>query len=36
MSAVAAEDVQIALPRPGQRIDLTAPDPISDWWSPLG
>jgi L-ascorbate metabolism protein UlaG (beta-lactamase superfamily) len=36
MSAAAAEDVHIALPRPGQRIDLTAPDPISDWWSALG
>ncbi len=36
VSAAAAEDVQIALPRPGQRIDLTAPDPITDWWSPLG
>jgi L-ascorbate metabolism protein UlaG (beta-lactamase superfamily) len=36
MSAAAADDVHIALPRPGQRIDLTAPDPISDWWSALG
>ncbi|HEY0815392.1 MAG TPA: MBL fold metallo-hydrolase [Pseudonocardia sp.] len=35
-SAAAAEDIQIALPRPGQRIDLTAPDPITDWWSALG
>jgi L-ascorbate metabolism protein UlaG (beta-lactamase superfamily) len=35
-SAAAAGDVQIALPRPGQRIDVTAPGPIADWWSPLG
>jgi L-ascorbate metabolism protein UlaG (beta-lactamase superfamily) len=35
-SAAAKEDIQIALPRPGQRIDAAAPDPIADWWSPLG
>jgi L-ascorbate metabolism protein UlaG (beta-lactamase superfamily) len=36
VSAAAAEDIQIALPRPGQRIDVAAPDPIADWWSPIG
>lgn len=36
MSAAAVENVSIALPRPGQRIDVAAPDPIADWWSPLG
>lgn len=36
LSAAAAAAVEIALPRPGQRIDVGTPDPIADWWSRLG
>jgi len=33
--AAAAAGVRLALPRPGQRIDATAPPAESDWWSPI-
>jgi L-ascorbate metabolism protein UlaG (beta-lactamase superfamily) len=36
LTAAAVENIQVALPRPGQRIDVAAPDPIVDWWSRLG
>jgi hypothetical protein len=36
LSAAAGADVRIALPRPGQRIDVRAPDRLVDWWSQLG
>ncbi len=36
LSAAAGAGVQIALPRPGGRIVVAAPDPIADWWSRLG
>ncbi len=35
---VAAErsDVQVVVPRPGQRVDVLAPPPLEDWWSDVG
>jgi len=33
--AAAAAGVRLALPRPGQRIDATAPPAESDWWSSI-
>ena len=34
---VAAEKagVPLAMPRPGERVDAAAPDPLTDWWSPI-
>jgi L-ascorbate metabolism protein UlaG (beta-lactamase superfamily) len=34
-AAAAAAGVRCVLPRPGQRIDATAPPVDSDWWSPI-
>jgi L-ascorbate metabolism protein UlaG (beta-lactamase superfamily) len=36
LSAAAAAGIEIALPRPGQRIDVRAPGAQVDWWSRLG
>ena len=36
LSAAGTADVRIALPRPGQRIDVHAPNAQVDWWSRLG
>ncbi|WP_214407168.1 MBL fold metallo-hydrolase, partial [Pseudonocardia lacus] len=33
--AAAAAGVRLALPRPGQRVDATAPHAEADWWSPV-
>jgi hypothetical protein len=30
-----ARGVTLALPRPGQRIDVTDPPPIDGWWQTL-
>jgi L-ascorbate metabolism protein UlaG (beta-lactamase superfamily) len=31
-----ARDVQLAVPRPGERIDVADPPPVDGWWQALG
>jgi hypothetical protein len=26
----------VAVPRPGERVDVLAPPPLTDWWSEVG
>ncbi|MFC5992863.1 MBL fold metallo-hydrolase [Pseudonocardia hispaniensis] len=33
LRAAAGDGVRLAVPRPGERVDLTAPPPLRDWWS---
>jgi L-ascorbate metabolism protein UlaG (beta-lactamase superfamily) len=35
-TAAAAAGVRIAVPRPGERLDATAPPSPTDWWSAVG
>ncbi|GHE99036.1 Zn-dependent hydrolase [Amycolatopsis deserti] len=35
-SEAKAHDVALAIPRPGERIDVDAPKPIDPWWQPIG
>ncbi|MCW2677280.1 MAG: beta-lactamase domain protein, partial [Modestobacter sp.] len=28
--------VRLAVPRPGERVDVLAPPPLTDWWSEVG
>jgi hypothetical protein len=34
--AAAAAGVRIAVPRPGGRVDATAPPAATDWWTAVG
>jgi L-ascorbate metabolism protein UlaG (beta-lactamase superfamily) len=34
--AAAASDVQVVVPRPGERVDVLAPPPLHDWWTAVG
>ena len=34
--AAAPHDVQVVVPRPGERVDVLAPPPIEDWWTAVG
>lgn len=31
-----AHDVELAVPRPGERVDVSAPPPVDGWWQSLG
>ena len=35
-AAAQAAGVRIAVPRPGERLDATAPPPPTDWWTAVG
>ncbi|HEX2075317.1 MAG TPA: MBL fold metallo-hydrolase [Geodermatophilus sp.] len=35
-AAAERSGVQVAVPRPGERIDALAPPPLVDWWSEIG
>ena len=32
----AAKGVEVAVPRPGERIDVLDPPPVTDWWTEVG
>jgi L-ascorbate metabolism protein UlaG (beta-lactamase superfamily) len=34
--AAAPHDVQVVVPRPGERVDVLAPPPLEDWWTAVG
>jgi L-ascorbate metabolism protein UlaG (beta-lactamase superfamily) len=34
--AAAARDVQVVVPRPGERVDVLTPPPLHDWWTEVG
>nr|WP_246215410.1 MBL fold metallo-hydrolase [Modestobacter muralis] len=34
--AAAAHDVQVVVPRPGERVDVLNPPPLQDWWTEVG
>jgi len=34
--AAAARDVQVVVPRPGERVDVLSPPPLEDWWTEVG
>ncbi|WP_245691873.1 MBL fold metallo-hydrolase [Geodermatophilus telluris] len=34
--AAAARGVQVVVPRPGERVDVLAPPPLTDWWTAVG
>ncbi|MGY1845200.1 MBL fold metallo-hydrolase [Modestobacter sp. SYSU DS0875] len=36
LAAAGERDVQVVVPRPGERIDVLAPPPLTDWWSAVG
>jgi L-ascorbate metabolism protein UlaG (beta-lactamase superfamily) len=36
LAAAAAHDVQVVVPRPGERVDVLAPPPLQDWWTAVG
>ncbi|MGY1815139.1 MBL fold metallo-hydrolase [Blastococcus sp. SYSU D00820] len=36
LAAAGRSGVQVAVPRPGERIDVTAPPPLEDWWTAVG
>lgn len=35
-AAAGRAQVRVAVPQPGQRIDVLAPPPLTDWWSAVG
>ncbi len=35
-AAAERSEVQVAVPRPGQRVDVLAPPALTDWWSAVG
>jgi L-ascorbate metabolism protein UlaG (beta-lactamase superfamily) len=35
-AAAERSGVQVAVPRPGERVDVLAPPPVTDWWTPVG
>ncbi|MPQ97762.1 hypothetical protein GB931_07470 [Modestobacter sp. I12A-02628] len=35
-AAAAHRGVQLVVPRPGERVDVLAPPPLTDWWSAVG
>ncbi|WP_308259113.1 MBL fold metallo-hydrolase [Pseudonocardia sp. H11422] len=34
-AAAESLDIPLAIPRPGERIDVAAPPPMRDWWTPI-
>jgi L-ascorbate metabolism protein UlaG (beta-lactamase superfamily) len=36
LAAAAAHDVQVVVPRPGERVDALAPPALEDWWTAVG
>ena len=35
-AAAERSEVRLAVPRPGERVDVLAPPPLTDWWSQVG
>jgi hypothetical protein len=35
-AAAERSEVRVAVPRPGERVDVLAPPPLTDWWSEVG
>ncbi|WP_233495972.1 MBL fold metallo-hydrolase [Geodermatophilus sp. TF02-6] len=35
-AAAQRSDVRVAVPRPGERVDVLAPPPLTDWWTAVG
>jgi L-ascorbate metabolism protein UlaG (beta-lactamase superfamily) len=36
LTAAGAHDVQVVVPRPGERVDVLAPPVLDDWWTAVG
>ncbi|WP_369132211.1 MBL fold metallo-hydrolase [Modestobacter sp. I12A-02662] len=36
VAAAQARDVTVVVPRPGERVDVLAPPPLTDWWTAVG
>ena len=36
LAAAGSRDVQVVVPRPGERVDVLAPPPLTDWWTQVG
>ena len=36
LTAAAAKGIEVAVPRPGERIDVLDPPPVTDWWTEVG
>jgi L-ascorbate metabolism protein UlaG (beta-lactamase superfamily) len=36
LAAADARGVQVVVPRPGERVDVLSPPPLTDWWTSIG